>query len=97
MGFIPISVLKEGYIILLICLTIKFNHYVSELTLIRSQPEYTFTKVDLRDGYLVKMAVYPAIKVAAIPIRFWVILCMKIKRCTKTKVYKSKIKSIEGL
>ena len=40
------------------------------MTLIGSQPEYTFTKVDLRDGYLVKMAVYPAIKVAAIPIRF---------------------------
>lgn len=62
--------LKTDYIILLICLTIKFNQYVSELTLIGSQPEYTFTKVDLRDGYLVKMAVYPAIKVAAIPIRF---------------------------
>jgi hypothetical protein len=54
----------------LICLTIKFNRYVNELTLIGSQPEYTFTKVDLRDGYLVKIAVYPAIKVAAIPIRF---------------------------
>ena len=62
--------LKTDYIILLICLTIKFNRYVNELTLIGSQPGYTFTKVDLRDGYLVKIAVYPAIKVAAIPIRF---------------------------
>ncbi len=84
-GFKTISDLKDGLHNFIDLSNHKIQPYINELTLSGSQPEYTFTKVDLRYGYLVKIAVYPAIKVAAISIRFLCHIMYENKKMCKNE------------